>query len=115
MSRPPQFWHIPRLYCICCADGQIPLQKVRLGTFLPPCAFPGFRCGVRGRLCLRSPCCFLKAYSFNVVTTDTPSGMAVMDAFGLPRRSQASFSASCRLCAGVMCSARMVSSGSSET
>ena len=97
-------------------DGQIHLERKNgLGFLSCATRLQGLLLRPVRSAVLRNSCWFSQSYSFNVVTTDTPSGMAVMDAFGLPRRSQASFSASCRLCAGVMCSARMVSSGSSET
>ena len=97
-------------------DGQIHLERKNgLGRLSCAARLQGLLLRPVRSAVLRSSCWFSQSYSFSVVTTDTPSGMAVMDAFGLPRRSQASSSASCRLCAGVMCSARMVSSGSSET
>ena len=47
--------------------------------------------------------------------TETPSGITVIVAPGFPSRSSASRSASSRVCAGVICSARTISSGASDT
>lgn len=47
--------------------------------------------------------------------TDTPSGIRVIPASGLPRRRSASLSASSMVAAGIMCSALTISSGADDT